>query len=121
MPKQKILVADDSPTALGLIQAALEEEYQVITASDGQEALEKVLREHPALVLLDIEMPKVNGFVVCQKLKQDPKTKAIPIVMLTVRDKESDKQWGLGMGADEYLTKPFEPDELLAIVKERLK
>lgn len=121
MPNHKILVADDSPTVLDLIQAALEEEYQVITAHDGQEALEKVRREGPDLVLLDVEMPKVNGYLVCQKLKNDPATKKIPIIMLTVRAKESDKMWGMGMGADEYLTKPFEPAELLRIIKERLK
>lgn len=120
MPNEKILVADDSPTIVEMIRVALEG-YRVITARDGQEALEKVARERPDLVLLDVEMPKVNGYRVCQRLKNDPATKKIPIIMLTVRANESDKMWGLGMGADEYLTKPFEAAQLLKIVKERLK
>lgn len=122
MGKEKILVADDSPTVVAMLREALEEQgFQVIAAGDGQEALEKTRQEKPGLVVLDVEMPKINGYLVCKKLKDDPKTKDIPIVMLTVKDKESDKQWGLGMGADEYLSKPFEPTKLVEIIKERLK
>lgn len=119
---EKILIADDSTTTVDMIKAALEEEkFKVITANDGQEALDKTFHENPDLILLDVEMPKINGYLVCKKLKEDSKTKDIPIVMLTVKDTESDKQWGLGMGADEYLTKPFEPEKLVEIIKERLK
>lgn len=119
---EKILVADDSTTIVEMIKAALEQEnFQVITAHDGQEALDKAHQESPNLILLDVEMPKINGYLVCKRLKGDSRTKDIPIIMLTVKDKESDRQWGLGMGADEYLSKPFEPTELVEIIKERLK
>lgn len=119
---EKILVADDSTTTVSMIKAALEEErFNVITANDGQEALDKAYKESPDLILLDVEMPMINGYLVCKRLKGDSKTKDIPIIMLTVKDKESDRQWGLGMGADEYLTKPFEPTKLVEIIKERLK
>lgn len=122
MPNEKILVADDSATVVDMIKAALEDRhFKVITAHDGQEALDKAYKEMPDLILLDIEMPKINGYMVCKRLKDDPKTKDIPIVVLTVKDKESDRQWGLGMGADEYLSKPFEVEKIVEIIKERLK
>jgi DNA-binding response OmpR family regulator len=122
MANEKILVADDSSTTVEMIKAALEQEkFKVITACDGQEALDKTYQERPNLILLDVEMPKINGYQVCKQLKENLKTKDIPIVMLTVKSKESDKQWGLGMGADEYLTKPFEMVKVIEIIKERLK
>lgn len=119
---EKILVADDSTTIVDMIKAALErEKFNVITAKDGEEALNKVYQEMPDLILLDIEMPKINGYVVCKRIKAHPQTKDIPVIMLTVKSKESDKQWGLGMGADEYLTKPFEMEKLVEVIKERLQ
>lgn len=122
MPNEKILVADDSTTIVEMIKTALEQEnFKVITASDGQEALDRAYQESPNLILLDVEMPKINGYLVCKRLKGDSKTKNIPIILLTVKDKESDRQWGLGMGADEYLIKPFDPIKLVEIIKERLK
>ena len=121
MASERILVADDSPTIVDVVKAILEEEqYEVITASDGQEALDKAHREAPDLVLLDVEMPRLNGYAVCKLLKEDPATSHIPVIMLTSKSRESDRMWGFGMGADEYLTKPVEPERLVEAVKEKL-
>jgi DNA-binding response OmpR family regulator len=117
-----ILVADDNTVVVKMLKTFLEQEgFKVITAYDGQEALDKGYKEKPDLILLDIGMPKINGYLVCKKLKGDVKTKGIPIFMLTVKGNESDKTWGLGMGADEYLDKSIEPVELIKILKERLR
>lgn len=122
MPNEKILVADDSTTIVEMIKTVLEQNgFQVITAYDGQEALDKTYQERPNLILLDVEMPRINGYLVCKKLKEDPKTKDVPIIMLTIKDKESDKQWGLGMGADEYLSKSTDMDRIAEVVKECLR
>jgi DNA-binding response OmpR family regulator len=121
MPNQKILVVDDSPTHLNLMSTPLQNKgYQVITAMDGDEALEKAEREHPDLIVLDIILPKKNGFQVCRQLKTAPATKAIKILMLTSKSQDSDRFWGLKQGADEYMTKPFEAEELLANVAKLL-
>jgi twitching motility two-component system response regulator PilH len=117
MAKGKILVVDDSPTDLRLITAALQSEgYQLITASDGEEALEKALSERPTLLVLDIILPKKNGFQVCRQLKTTPETKDIKIILLSSKSQDSDRFWGLKQGADEYLVKPFEDQALRAAV-----
>lgn len=122
MAHETILVADDNTVIVKILKTFLEQEsFKVITAYDGQEALDKVSQKKPDLILLDIGMPKINGYLVCKKLKDDIKTKDIPIIMLTVKGNESDKTWGLGMGADEYLDKSIEPIELVKILKERLR
>lgn len=109
MAHEKILVVEDSPTDLALMTAPLESAgYQVITAVDGEEALEKAVREQPGLIVLDIILPKKNGFQVCRQLKTAPETQ------------DSDRFWGLKQGADEYMTKPFDDDELLANVAKLL-
>lgn len=121
MANEKILVADDNPIIVEVIKSALKaENYQVSVAYDGQEALDKVHQENPDLILLDILMPKMNGYMVCKKIKDDPKVKHIPIIMLTAKEQESDKDKGLGMGADEYLTKPFEMEKLIEIIKKKI-
>jgi len=116
MAGKKILVVDDSPTDLRLMTAPLQQsrEYRVLTAKDGEEALDKAVREHPDLIVLDVILPKKNGFQVCRQLKTAPDTQDIKILMLTSKSQDSDRFWGLNQGADEYMTKPFEDEELLA-------
>ncbi|NWG09042.1 MAG: response regulator [Nitrososphaerales archaeon] len=94
--------------------------YEVITAKDGQEALKKVSVPKPDLIILDIIMPKMNGFEVCKKLKSDPETASIPILMFTVLGRDKDREQGLKAGADDYLIKPFSAEELINIIKNRL-
>jgi len=113
----KILVVEDSPTYLRQISNLLQVNgYQVIAAIDGEQALEKSVREDPDLIILDIILPKKNGFQVCRQLKTTPSTRNIKIIMLTSKALVSDRFWGLKQGADEYLTKPFDEEELLANV-----
>jgi twitching motility two-component system response regulator PilH len=115
--KAKILVVDDSPTALRITGDSLTEEgYHVWTAADGEEALEAACRVLPDLVVLDIVLPKMNGFQVCRQLKTDPRTKSAKVVMLSSKNQDSDKFWGQRQGADAYVTKPFEDEELCAVV-----
>lgn len=114
---RKILVVDDSPTELNLILDALKGKgYQLVTAVDGEEALEKAQQESPDLILLDVVLPKKNGFQVCRTLKTAPETSAIKIVMVTSKTQDSDRFWGLKQGADEYLNKPFDDDELESVL-----
>jgi len=122
MAGKTILVVDDSPTDLRLMTAPLRQckAYRVITAADGEEALEKAVGEHPDLIVLDIILPKKNGFQVCRQLKTAPDTQDIKILMLTSKSQDSDRFWGLKQGADEYMTKPFEDEELLANVAKLL-
>jgi DNA-binding response OmpR family regulator len=118
MPVPKVLVVDDSWTDLTLIATPLRESgYDVITAVDGEEALEKVLQERPQCVLLDVILPKQNGFQLCRKLKAMEQSRDIPIILISGKNTPLDKRWGLQQGADMYLTKPFDKDELLASVR----
>ncbi|HEX8035673.1 MAG TPA: response regulator [Ktedonobacterales bacterium] len=118
MPVPKVLVVDDSWTDLTLIATPLRESgYDVITAVDGEEALEKVLQERPQCVLLDVILPKQNGFQLCRKLKAMEQSRDIPIILISGKNTPLDKRWGLQQGADLYLTKPFDKDELLASVR----
>ena len=117
MPSDLILVVDDSPTELRLVTAALQGKgYRVITAADGEEAIAAVGREHPRLVVLDVVMPKKNGYQVCRHLKTDPATQHVKVLMLTTKGQDADKFWGMKQGADAYLTKPFAGADLLAQV-----
>ena len=122
MARETILVADDSPTEQRLVSERLQSRgYTVITASDGEEALSKAGREHPRLVILDVIMPKRNGFQVCRQLKNTAATKDIKVLILSGKNLESDRVWGLRQGADVYLTKPFTDDELLSNVTRLLQ
>jgi DNA-binding response OmpR family regulator len=110
--RQKILVVDDEERITNIVRAYLERDgYQVLEARDGQEALEVARRESPDLVVLDLMLPKVSGWDVCRQLRQEP---SVPVVMLTARDDVTDKVVGLELGADDYVTKPFHPKELMA-------
>ena len=115
MVSTKILVVEDSPTYLRQIAHLLREEgFEVITAVDGEDALEKTVTENPDLIVLDIILPKKNGFQVCRQLKTSPDTQNIKILMLTSKSQDSDRFWGLKQGADDYMTKPFDLVELVA-------
>ncbi len=118
---KKILVVDDEPDVLALLTLMLKSQgYNVITAIDGQEALEKARKEAPNLILLDVMLPKMDGYKVARMLKFDENFSHIPIILLTAKIQEKDRQTGLEMGANEYMTKPFDTALLLAKVKETL-
>lgn len=121
MEQKKVLVADDEEDYVTALQIALEVEgYECLTASDGQEALDKAKSEKPDLIILDIMMPKMNGYKVSRLLKFDVKYEKIPIIMLTARAQEKDKNIGKETGADEYVTKPFEMEALVQLVAKYL-
>ncbi len=118
---KKILIADDRSEVVVLVKVTLEGEgYRTIEASDGREALEKIRLEKPDLVLLDILMPKMNGFEVLSQLKKDPVLKEIPIIMLTAKGQKSDQEKGKELGATGYIIKPFSPSALLERIEEIL-
>lgn len=122
MANETILVVEDSPTYLRQITQLLQKNgYATISAMDGEEALEKAIQEHPDLIVLDIILPKKNGFQVCRQLKTSPDTQDIIIIMLTSKSQDSDRFWGLKQGADEYLTKPLDDDQLVTNVTELLQ
>ena len=115
MEKEKIMVVDDSPTELKIMtEPFIPKGYKVITAMDGEEAIKMAEIEKPDLIVLDVIMPKMNGFQVCRKIKTTPELKNIKIILLTSKNQESDEFWGLKQGADAYMTKPFDASELLA-------
>ena len=120
--KTKILVVDDEPDALDLIQYNLKAAgFDVVTAADGEEALRKARATQPNLVILDVMLPEVDGLEVCKTLRREPVTAAIPIIMLTAKAGEIDRVLGLELGADDYVTKPFSPRELVLRVKALLR
>jgi CheY-like chemotaxis protein len=115
--EKRVLVADDDPVILRLIQVNLElEGYQVLTANNGEEAVETATAEHPDLVILDIMMPRMDGYQACEQLKADAATRNIPIVFLSAKAQQADIEKGKSYGVQEYLTKPFDPTELLDVV-----
>lgn len=118
----KILHIDDEASIRLLVKFNLEQNgYEVIQANNGKEGLDLATKENPDLILLDLLLPKIDGLGVCLQLKQNPKTSAIPIIMLTAKKEEIDKVVGLELGADDYLTKPFGQRELLARIKAVLR
>jgi len=121
MPTKKttILTADDDPQLLRLITRNLQlEGYEVLPVSDGQQALEQIEQKSPDVVLLDVMMPRMDGFTVCHKVRE---FSSVPIIIVTARGQDQDKVRGLDLGADDYLTKPFSLDELLARVRAVLR
>ena len=122
MAKKRVLIVDDDPDILDVLHLTLpEEEYEVAEAHDGQEALDKVYERPPDLVILDYIMPKLDGRSVCQKLKKDILLRHMPIIILTGKGDVKDKVQGLDAGADDYIVKPFEPEELLARIRMTLR
>jgi DNA-binding response OmpR family regulator len=121
MAKKKILLVDDEVDFVEVVRVRLEDSgYEVLVAYDGEEGLERAEREEPDLIILDIMLPKISGFDVCRKLKIDENFKDIPIVMLTAKFQPNDIKFGEAMGADAYITKPFEPQVLLGKIRELL-
>ncbi len=115
--KKRILVVDDNPQLVDLLRIRLEYSgFEVLTAFDGKEGLDKARNENPDLIILDVMLPKMNGYKVCRLLKFDQKYKHIPIVMLSSRAKESDAAVGIQTGANEYLFKPYDQNKLIDIV-----
>jgi twitching motility two-component system response regulator PilH len=113
MAGKKILVVDDSPTQLKLTTVALQGQgYEILTAMDGEEAMEKVHADKPDLVVLDVVMPRMDGFQVCRKMKASAEMQHIPVIMLTSKNQKADEFWGKKQGADMYLTKPFDKIKL---------
>ena len=122
MAKAKILIVDDEKNIVEAVKYNLEQEnFRTVVARDGANALDLARRELPDLILLDWMLPEVYGLEVCRLLKQGDHTKHIPVIMLTVKSAETDKVLGLEMGADDYITKPFSPGELVARVKAILR
>lgn len=122
MASETILLIEDEKNIVELVRYNLEQEgFRVLTASKGNAGLETALKERPALVLLDLMLPEMNGLEICKTLRQNEKTRNLPIIMLTAKGTESDKVVGLELGADDYVTKPFSPRELVARIKAVLR
>ncbi|MGB5274733.1 MAG: response regulator [Flavobacteriaceae bacterium] len=121
---QKLLIVDDESHIRMLIEQTLEDleddGVELLFAENGEQALEVIQREEPNLVFLDVMMPKMNGMEVCHKVKKELKLSHVYIILLTAKGQEVDRQKGLDMGADRYMTKPFDPDEMLSIAEEIL-
>jgi DNA-binding response OmpR family regulator len=115
---KKILIVDDSPSQVKLIQSYLEHEgYRPVGLNDPERVEEAIAIERPSVILLDVVMPKRNGFQVCRELKSHLDYNAIPIILVTSKNTESDKYWGQQQGADGYVTKPFTREDLLRAVR----
>jgi DNA-binding response OmpR family regulator len=120
--KSKVLVVDDEPDAVELVAFNLKKAgLGVMTAEDGVEALQKVREVLPDLIVLDVMLPQMDGLEVCRILRRDSRTAAVPIIMLTAKGAEVDRVLGLELGADDYLTKPFSPRELILRIKKLLQ
>ena len=121
MNPKKILLVDDEVDLVETVRFPLEMEgYHVLVSYNGEDALNQARKENPDLILLDLMLPKLDGYKVCRLLKFDERYKHIPILMLTAKTQEKDKVLGMETGADEYITKPFEMDFLMEKVKEYL-
>jgi len=118
----RVLIAEDDREVMELVRVYLQKEgFQVSTAADGETALESVEAAAPDLLVLDVMLPKLDGWAVCRRIREDEATRHLPIVMLTSRGEEMDRVLGLELGADDYVTKPFSPRELVARVKAVLR
>jgi DNA-binding response OmpR family regulator len=117
MANDTILVVEDSPTDRDRIVSLLAGQgYRTLTAIDGDEALAKAAAEQPRLIVLDIVLPRKNGFQVCRQLKSSEATRGSRVILVSGKDQDADRFWGMRQGADEYVTKPFTSEELLAAV-----
>jgi len=118
---QKILIVDDESDIVSALTIRLESlGYEIISAEDGITALEKARSEKPDLILLDVMLPKLDGYKVCRMLKFDEKYKDIPIIIITAKGEELNRRMGMDMGANAYITKPFKPEDLTSKIKELL-
>ena len=122
MAKSKVLVIEDEPDILEVIQYNIEREgHKVIACRNGEQGLSRIRTDNPDLVILDLMLPGMDGTEVCRQVKADPVTRGIPIIMVTAKSEESDVVLGLGLGADDYLAKPFSPRELVARINVALR
>ena len=120
--KEKILIVEDEKDIVKMLDYNLKKEgFRTLSCNDGEYALDLAAREHPDLIILDLMLPGMDGLEVCKALKKESKTQAIPVIMLTAKAQESDKIVGLELGADDYVTKPFSPRELIARIKAVLR
>ena len=120
--QETILIVDDEPSNVDMLGQELSDEgYQILTAFDGEEALIKVQEHPPDIILLDVMMPKVDGFTACRILKGSGKTILIPIILLTALRSHEDRIKGIDAGADDFISKPFDPDELLSKIRSLLR
>lgn len=119
MRKGKILAVDDEVYILHILDFSLEAEgFEVITASNGELCVERARQERPDLIVLDIMMPVLDGYETCRRLKADPLTKDIPVILLTAKGRDVDKRLGFEVGASEYIVKPFSPSRLIERIYE---
>jgi len=117
-----VLVVEDSVTQREMIEDLLKGSgLNVQTAGDGVEALERILGSCPDIVVMDIVMPRMNGYELCRRIKTDPKTERVPVVMCSSKGEEFDRYWGMKQGADAYIAKPFQPQELVGTVRQLLR
>ena len=118
----KILIAEDSATAVEMLKRALAPlGHTLVVATDGEDAEKMIRAERPDLLILDIIMPKINGFQLCRSLRSDPQFSQMPIIVITSMDRESDRYWGMKQGASEYLVKPVDPAVLVQKVQNYLQ
>lgn len=121
MAGRKVLVVDDSPTELAVMSSLLQNEgFEVITARDGDDALAKLDRDRPEVVLLDVIMPGKNGFSLCRAIRSSADYGRTPIILVTSKSQDSDRFWGLKQGANDYIVKPWDPPSLIAAVRRHL-
>ena len=121
MKKGKILVVDDEVNITQILEFSIGAEgFEVISAQNGEEAIEKARREQPDLIILDIMMPKIDGYEACRILKANPLTKNIPVVLLTAKGRDIDKRLGMEVGATDYIVKPFSPNRLVERIHQLL-
>jgi len=121
MKKAKILVVDDEVNITQILEFSIGAEgFEVITASNGEEAIDKARKEQPDLIILDIMMPRIDGYEACRILKANPLTKNIPVVLLTAKGRDIDKRLGYEVGATDYIVKPFSPNKLIERINELL-
>jgi two-component system phosphate regulon response regulator PhoB len=119
--KPRVLLVDDEPSIVKMVGKRLETEgFQVSVAMDGQEALAKIQSEHPDLVILDLMLPKVNGYEVCTMMKQDTRHRQIPVVIFTAKTQEKDEKMAVECGADAFVRKPFRAEELMEKIRSLL-
>jgi two-component system, OmpR family, alkaline phosphatase synthesis response regulator PhoP len=121
MSKGKILVVDDEIYIVHILDFSLGMEgYEVVTALDGEQALERVASEKPDLIVLDIMMPKLDGYEVCRAVKSNPATRNVPVILLSAKGRNVDQKMGFDVGADDYITKPFSPRKLVERINQLL-
>ncbi|MGV6826162.1 MAG: response regulator [bacterium] len=117
----KVMIVDDSPTEVHILRGVLEGDgHSVVVASDGEEGVAMAKAELPDLILMDVVMPGLNGFQATRKISRDAATKDIPVIIVTTKDQDTDREWGMRQGAKDYLVKPIDKKELSAKVKQYL-